>query len=218
MLAHLNNTRGMKFSGGITRGDLATIRKGIDEVRRDAALNDPDRATLEPGGQTRIQTEVMLPYFGNHFDMLSSPQFWQDSRAKQNADNFGCTLSMCVLDRIAQNGQVTQKDLDDLHRALGPYVDQDIPSAPPPSPTLLGGVTDAKLSDLTRLVFNRYMDPGSQFPINLSGPQTQEVQNAFGGQLTGAQQLQALHTAFHQSLSKQYIGPGNLSGPLNGIQ
>ena len=66
--------------------------------------------------------------------------------------------------------------------------------------------------------FNRYMDDGSQFPINLSSTQTQEVQNAFGGQLTGAQQLQALHTALNQSLSKQSMGAGDLSGPLNGIQ
>jgi hypothetical protein len=149
--------------------------------------------------------------------VLSNPQFWQHFNAKTNPDNFGCTLSMCVVDRIAQNGQVTQKDLDDLHRALGPYVDPDIPPAPHPSPMLLGGVTDAKLSDLTRLVFDRYMAPGSQFPINLGDHQREAVQNAFGGQLTGAHQLQALHTAFTQSLQKQSIGAGSLSEPLNDI-
>jgi hypothetical protein len=224
VLAHLNNTRGMKFSGGITRGDLAAIREGIDEVlpaaRRDAALNDPDLGAIEPAASnsTRIiQADVMLRYFGNHFEVLSSPQFWQHSIAKSNSDNFGCALSLCVLDRIAQNGQVTQKDLDDVHRALGPHVGNH-PPAPRPSPTLLGGLTDAKLSDLTRLVLNRYIGPASQHPINLGTAQTQEVQNAFGGQLTGAHQLQALHTALDQALTGQYFGPGNLSGPLNGIE
>jgi hypothetical protein len=100
---------------------------------------------------------------GNHFEVLSSPQFWQHGNATANADIFGCALSLCVLDRIAQSGQVTRKDLDDLHRTLGPYVGPH-PPAPQPSPTLLGGLTDAKLSDLTRLVFNRRAESGQQLP------------------------------------------------------
>jgi hypothetical protein len=220
VLKHLHDAHGVDLTHGIKRSDLALIRRGIDEVRlqdlRDAALNDPDRAALE-SNRGQIVTTTILRYFTNHFEVCSSPAFWAHGHARQNSDNFGCTLSICVLDRVQQNGTITQKDIDDLQRVLGPYEGPGVTPAPNVPNTLLGQLTDAKLGQMAQLVFDRYFDTQAQWPMNLSGSEHQNLVQGFNGATTGAQRLQVLHTGLQQSLGSQYMGGSNLSAPLNGI-
>lgn len=201
-------------------GELAreTVPHRLADAR-DAALRDPDLRAIAAGGQNQVDSASLMRFFGNHFEVCSSPEFWSHSHARMNADNFGCGLALTVLERIQQNGEVTQQDLQDLHRTLGPYVGPGAPPVPPPSADLLGDLDDDKLGELARLVFDRYAAPDAAFPLNMQGSEHETTCRATFAdqQATGAEKLQSLRDAYVGALGSQYLGPDNLRGPLQAI-
>lgn len=217
VLQHISDEHGIDLSGGIKRSDLGTIREAIGELtlqdQRDAALQD-NNTGLSVGGTNPGQLSA---YFTRHFDVCSSPEFWSHQNARLNADNFGCTLALVVLDRIAQNGTATRKDLEDLHRVLGPFVGGNATPVPPLGDHLLGPVSDQNLKEFTQKVYDRYMKPDALWVLNFQGSQHQ--QNLYGSfpTGTGAERLTAMHTALSSTLHEQYMGSDNITGPLRGI-
>ena len=148
---------------------------------------------------------------------MSSPELWAHGHARQNADNFGSVLGLCVLDRIQQSGQVTSKDLEDLHRVLGPYVGVGATEVPPLSQTLVGPLTSDKLSTMTAAFFDRYVDPDGAFPLNMESQQASRTTEDYTSAQTGAEKLQVLHGVVKDVLASQYMGPNNLTAPLSKV-
>lgn len=218
VLNHIDTHSNVDLSHGIKRSDLGMIRDAIDTLtlqdKADIALGDPNTGL----GRGTIDKDQLVDYFGKHFDACSSPEFWSHRNARANADNFGCALSLAVLDRIAGNGVATKKDLEDLHRVLGPFEAGHSP-APDVPDHLLGPVTDTNLREFTQLVFDRYMGPGAHFQINFDGqPHQRTVTDTFAGPANGNARLTAMHSALELTLGGQYMGQDNILEPLRGIR
>jgi len=116
VVEHLK-AHGTDFSHGIRQSDHAAIREAYPTL---IALNDPD---LTGATQHSLnESPRMMRLAENHFGVLSSAKFWENPQVRPFGDNIGCALSMTVLNRMQQSGTITQQDLNDLQRAMGPYV------------------------------------------------------------------------------------------------
>lgn len=186
---------------------------------RDAALEDPALDNILTGGR-QCNPDGILAFLGTHFEVCSSPEFWQAQNARMNADNLGSALALIQLQRIQEQGQVTQQDLDDLHRVLGPFEHSLVPSVPQPDRALVGALTGDKLSQLCDLVFGRYFAPDAQFKLNMGGSEHEKlVYGTFRDEeSTGQVKLDSMLNAYKLSLAGQYFAMDNVTKPLQDIR
>lgn len=186
---------------------------------RDTALEDPALDNILTAGR-QCNPDGILAFLGTHFEVCSSPEFWQAQNARMNADNLGSALALIQLQRIQEQGQVTQQDLDDLHRVLGPFENQHVPGVPQPDRALVGALTGDKLSQLCDLVFGRYFAPDAYFKINMEGTEHEAlVHGTFRNEeSTGQAKLDSMLNAYKLSLAGQYFGMDNVTKPLQDIR
>lgn len=185
---------------------------------RDAALDDPAIKNILTDGRM-CSPNGILTFLERHFEVCSSPEFWQAQNARMNADNLGSALALIQIQRIQGQGQVTQKDLDELHRVLGPFESPFTPPVPPLDPGLIGTLTDEKLSQLCEQVFSRYFASNAPFKINMEGTEHEAVvrRTYRDPQATGQEKLDAMMNAFRLAIGSQYFGLDNVTKPLEGV-
>ncbi|MCW1838707.1 hypothetical protein [Prosthecomicrobium hirschii] len=181
------------------------------------ALEDP--FFDDPFKGTGTDGKKMIDFFDKHFEVCSSPEFWSHFGAKTNQDNFGSAMALACLSRIAGNGEVTPRDLEDLRKALSPPDDNVKPLAQLPL-NLIGTASDERMKMLSQLVFDRYFAMGSPFELNLE-PQFAEtgmVRDTFADPTkTGQERFDALNNAFVQMQGRQRFPMASLTDPLRGI-
>lgn len=186
---------------------------------RDAALEDPAINNILISGR-QCNPDGILAFLGTHFEVCSSPEFWQAQNARMNADNLGSALALIQLQRIQEQGQVTQQDLDDLHRVLGPFESQFTPPVPQLDRALVGALTGDKLSQLCDQVFGRYFAPDAQFKLNMEGTDHEaQLRGTFRNEeSSGQEKLDSMLNAYKLSLAGQYFGMDNVTKPLQDIR
>lgn len=197
----------------IAHGPIDAGHGGLRALR-DQALQDPMLNRVVEKGS--CNPNALLAFFSCNLEVCSSPEFWSDTRARMNADNFGAGLTLTVIQRIQEQGSVTQADLGRLADVLRPYPGEDMPM---PDPSLVGPLTDQRLSDLCDLAFGRYFASDARFELNMEGrPHEHMVRGVFADPVsTGAEKLGAMIKAYQETLRGQYFGADNLQGPLQAI-
>lgn len=193
---HLKD-KGTDLTHGVKRSDFGAIREAFKDLQIKAAVayRDENHGLGSGGAPLPAKTATFTAYVDRHFDVLSSPNFFEYYKAKMANDFFGSTLAMSVIDRIVAKGGVDPKDVADLQRTLGPYVGPDVKPAPTVPGHLVGRLTDDTLKELTGIVFGRYLANGADIPLNVEGQPTAAVAEvAFDPHSTksGSERLDAL--------------------------
>lgn len=246
-------------SHGIKGSQLKDLHKAIELEKRDQVVLEKQQRTdqlrsewrtAEKQNQIRLAladenlahiesqsppSGTFLKFFSDNFDVCSSAAFFRDNGPQVNADHIGCALSISVLERIRDNGQITEQDLSDLQKALGPYTsdpnDLMKVSTPPAVPAgLVGPSTNDKLVRLTQLVFDRYVAGTGGWELNLSGHEKSSTIDQFNDAPSGAEytpgrpmtageeRIKILSEAIDAAASSQGMANGAITRALTAMQ
>ncbi|WP_156647630.1 hypothetical protein [Methylobacterium sp. Leaf87] len=102
-----------------------------------------------------------------------------------------------MLNRVGQNGTISQSDFDDLSKAFGPYdksFNPTMPDCPAPSPLgghLVGPANEARLNELTQAVCERFCKLTPALAVNLRSQQFSKIQTTFAQANTSANRITA---------------------------
>jgi hypothetical protein len=223
VLQHINQHQGRDLAGGMKRSDLGLIRQTADEIRqqdrRDAALADPNIDSFKGF----LNYNGMQTFFDNHFEVMTDPKLWATQHAQMNVDNLGSALSMNVLNRIQQNGTITQRDLDDLSKALRPYSKSaTMAPDPPPAPALgghlVGPANEQRMQELTQVVYDRFMGPGAPFLVNMSSDETRTIEGTFNQPQTSAQRMTEMNRTLGAALGHQAIAASTVNTMMDALR
>jgi hypothetical protein len=132
-------------------------------VNRDLALQDPRMRELSSG--TSVSRETLVGFFTDHFDVATSGGFWDHFQAKaSNPELFGATLSKIVIERTGEQGEITQKDVEDLQKILnfcgsGYQLPDD----------LAGPLDERALGVMGTAFFESFVGRDAPLPLNMYG-------------------------------------------------
>ena len=132
-------------------------------VKRDLALQDPRMPELSSGAS--VSREALVGFFTDHFEVATSPGFWDHFQAKaSNPELFGATLSKIVIERTGEQGEITQKDVEDLQKILtfcgsGYQLPED----------LAGPLNERALGIMGSAFFESFVGRNAPLPLNMYG-------------------------------------------------
>jgi hypothetical protein len=208
VFASIQQQTGRNLDQGVKRSDLAAIQQAIraDQSPASLALGDPDLPHVSRPGQSPVDPQQLMGFFGRNFEAVSSPEFWQHQSAKMNVENFGCGLALTQLDRVVQSGQLTEQDRQTFNRLMSPDGRHGV-NPPQLPPTAVGPLTPQTKQQMIDNIHAMYGQRNADYLLNMEGwPHEAQLQQVFNAPTSTADdKIAAMKHAYDQTIAGQYF-------------
>lgn len=145
------------------------------------------KASVSNGARTQDSADDIYQFVAQHFEACSNPAFFTAESTQGNQTILGTALCHAVLDRMMQKvqngGDITDQDLNDLERVLGPSKrapketadNYGVPDPAPLDRDLIAGLSnEQKLLHLSERVFERYLS-GAEGQVGINAGEAKKT-------------------------------------------